>query len=319
MKLSLERSQNPAIPYNLHLKISYLTAEMDKVYLIPVYIQQNSDGTEVYYSEVCGFRFESNAPAELLPLLEKLLPGVVNFARFPTYMFIARRSDKIYPVYTIDDQVLVTTLGGPTFRHVELAKVREYLTDYLHDIGELGVPGKSEKLHVRGVSETNLSLAQPLFYLKKRAMIPNENEFWAPVFESSQGDTIYTYAANGRREVNLDHGHEILRLRSQVTQALIADGRLTDDLGLRVDRLLPEYWQKVRPTLRPLPTKLVYNGIKMELYQEGRYLISVEYRTQEERYSFYIGRDLDDLRQRSAQDLVRRGVISNPSILRLEG
>jgi hypothetical protein len=319
MKLSLESNQNPTIPYHIRLEIIQLTAEVDKVYVIPVYVHEHSQGKDSYYSDICGFQVEGNTPAELLHRVEELLPNLVNLARFPTYMFIARRSVKIYPVYTINDQVLVTTLGGPTFRHVELAKVREYLTAYLHEIGELGVPGKSEKLHVRGVSQEDLSLLRPLFYLKKRPSLPGEDEFWSPVFASATGHTIYTYAANERREVDLDNGHEILRLRSLVAQALIADKRVKDDLDLRADRLLPEYWEKVKPTLRLLPMKLVYHDIPLDVYQEGRYMIAVEYRPDEARYSFYLGQDFDDLRIRAAHDLIRRGLITNLAVLRSVG
>ena len=84
--------------------------------------------------------------------------SLINLSRLPTYVFIAPRSHKMYPVYTVNDEVFATTPGGPVFKHVELAKVREFLADYLHEIGALGVTDKSEKLHVRGCSTFYLGL-----------------------------------------------------------------------------------------------------------------------------------------------------------------
>lgn len=314
MRISLETTRDEQTPYNLRLEIASLTVDRDKIFNIPVYLE-HQNGKKMYDVELCGFRVDAETPEEVVSLVEKLLPGLVAGARFPTYVFIARRSRRLYPVYTVGDEVYATTPGGPVFRHVELAKVRDNLTNYLHQIGHLGTPGKSEKLHVRGVRRSNLALTRPIFYLKKRPVIPDENEFWAPVFISNQGNSIYTYAASGRREVDTDQGHEILHLRSQVAQALMADSRLQEDLDLRADRLLPEYWEKVKPTLQTLSTKLTYDSTKFDMYQDGKYLIAVEYRTDEDRYSFYIGYDKEDLRVRAGKDLTRRGIISNPDMV----
>jgi len=317
MKISLQKTGNKTTPYNIHVEIASLTAERNKTYDVPMY-KVPKNGYTLYDAEICGFRIEADTPEEAIFLSEKILPGLVTAARFPTYVFIARRSRRLYPVYTIGDEVLATTPGGPVFRHVELAKVREYLTDYLHTMGKLGVPGMSEKLHVRGVSKTNLALIRPLFYLKKRAVTPNDKEFWAPVFVSHAGNTIYAYAANDRREVDLNGGHEILRLRSQVAQALIADQRLADDLDLRADRLLPEYWDRVKSTLNAQTMKLTFNDTVMDVYRNDKFLIAVEYRETEDRYSFYIGRNPDELKSRTAKDLIRRGIIASDNAVTIK-
>ncbi len=155
-----------------------------------------------------------------------------------------------------------------------------------------------------------MGLIRPIFYLKKRAKSGDDNEFWAPVFSSKDGGSIYAYAASARRQVDIDNGHEILRLRSQVAQALIAAGRLNEDYDLRADRLLPQYWEKVKTQLKALAGKLVFNDTKLDIYQEGKYIIAVEHRPDEDRYSFYIGTDVEDLQTRAAQDLLRRGFIN---------
>ena len=56
----------------------------------------------------------------------------------------------------VGDEVFVTTPGGPVFRDVELAKVRGYLSDYLHTMEELGTADHVETLHVRGVDRNTL-------------------------------------------------------------------------------------------------------------------------------------------------------------------
>lgn len=304
------------VPYVIRTQITSLTIDTNAVYHIPVFLNKN--GQERYNVEICGFRVEAGSPGGLSPLVDRLLRGLVNMARLPTYVFIARRSRQMYPVYTVGDEVFATTPGGPVFRHVELAKVRDYLTGYLHAVGELGTRGKSDTLHVRGVNMDTLALIRPIFYLKKRAQHHGEHEFWAPVFLSDDRLSIYTYAASGKREVDLAGGYEALLLRTQVAQALIADNRLKDNYDLRPDRLMPAYWHNVQATLKPYPAKLVYSGKTLEIYQNGRGIVAAEYRRNEDRYSLYIGRDIDDLYRRTAQDFVRRGLINIPQDMRVQ-
>lgn len=313
MKISLEQNREAnktTFPYLARVEIESITADIDTQFRVPLFKRVN--GKTVYVAEVCGFQVEGDSPETAVELIENLLPGLVNFARLPTYVFIARRSHKMYPVYTRGDEVFATTPGGPLFKHVELAKVREYLSDYMHTTGALGVPGKSEKLHVRGVNRETLALIRPIFYLKKRPQTGDDHEFWAPVFPADDGKSIYTYAASGKREVEIDNGREIFRLRRQVAQALIADKRLKEEDDLRADRLLPEYWEKVKSHLEPLPTQLVFKNQMFNMYQEGNLVVAVEYRREEDRYSFYIGTNVEDLRLRTGKDLVRRGLISDP-------
>ncbi|MCG3207911.1 MAG: hypothetical protein FOGNACKC_01511 [Anaerolineae bacterium] len=320
MKVLLEQNggkNSSEVPYFAVVEISTISVDRDHAFRVPIHLTKN--GTSKYNAEVCGFRVEGRSPEEVEGLVEKLVPGLVNMARLPTYVFVARRSHQMYPVYTVGDEVFVTTPGGPLFRHVELAKIRDYLTEYLHTVGELGVPGKSEKLHVRGVHRLSLQLIRPLFYLKKRGENGHENEFWAPVFPSMTSDAIYTYAASGRREVELDKGYEVFSLRHQVALALIADKRLNDEADLRADRLLPEYFERVKENLSPLSSKLVQNGMEMPIYKARSKVAAVEYRDAEDRYSFYVGTDLEDLRLRAAKDLVRRGLTASVDTVKVVG
>lgn len=317
MKVSLEQNSgadSKQIPFFVMLEMSTISSDRHSSFKVPVYLRTN--GKEKYNAEVCGFQVEGKKPDEVEGLVEKLVPGLVNMARLPTYVFIARRSHQMYPVYTVGDEVFVTTPGGPIFRHVELAKIRDYLTDYLHTTGELGTPGKSEKLHVRGVHRISLGLIRPLFYLKKRGD-EGSDEFWAPVFPSITDDLIYTYAASGRREVEIENGYEVFQLRHQVAMALIADKRLQDEADLRADRLLPEYYEKVKQNLTPLSSKLAVNGLEMPLFKAKSKTVAVEYRPKEDRYSFYVGTNADTVRARAAEDLQRRGLISSTDDIKI--
>jgi hypothetical protein len=311
MKVYLEQNSgdnSQTVPYYANIEIASITVDLESRFQVPLWLQTN--GRDYYTADICGFEVEGDSPEAVIALIERLMPQLVNLARLPTYVFIARRSRKMFPVYTRDDEVFATTPGGPLFKHVELAKVREYLTDYMHTIGALGAPGKSEKLHVRGVDRDTLELVRPIFYLKKRAQQHDDNEFWAPVFASDRAGTIYTYAASGKREVEKAEGHELFWLRSQVAQALMADKRLKEDYDLRPDRLLPEYWAEVKQVLKPLPSRLAYDGTRLEVYQKGKHVVAVEPRETEDRYNLYISPDLEDLRSRVAKELVRRRIIS---------
>lgn len=319
MKISLEQnslSNKTTVPYFARIEIATITADLDAKFRVP--ISKRVNGKTAYVAEVCGFQVEGGDPEVTVSLIERLLPGLVNFARLPTYVFIARRSHKVYPVYTRGDEVFATTPGGPVFKHVELAKVREYLNDYMHASGILGSPGKSDKLHVRGVNRETLALVRPIFYLKKRSQSGDDHEFWAPVFPADDGKSIYTYAASAKREVKVDNGHEVFRLHNLVAQALIADKRLKDEYDLRADRLLPEYWEKVKSHLEPMSTHLVFKDQQFDIYREGVLVAALEYRQAEDRYSFYLGTGLEDLCQRAGQDLVRRGLIRSLDEIKIQ-
>jgi hypothetical protein len=274
---------------------------------------------EIYSVEMCGFRVEAGNINQVARLAEQLLVALINVARLPTYVFIARHSRGIYPVYTIGDEVFATTPGGPVFRHVELANVRRYLGQYLHDVGELGGAGGPDTLHVRGVHGQTLGLIRPMFYLKKR--IPGENEFWAPVFEGDDGRFIYTYAASAHRQVEIAGGSEVLALRQVVAEALMAGKRLRKSYDLRPDRLMPAYWERLEATLRPLSRQLRVAGpagpVEMPLYRHHDAVLAVELRRAENRPGLFIGRDAIELRDRVVQDYVRRGLVESGAAVRI--
>jgi hypothetical protein len=296
------------IPYYARIEIQTVTVDAGATFEVPVYV--NSVGlNKVYNLEMCGFRLETAHLGDLPQGAARLLNGLINMARLPSYVFIARRAGGIYPVYTVNNEVIAVTPGGPVFRHVELAKVRTYLTDYLHQVKVLGEGGLSDKLHVRGVDMHTLGLRRPIFYLKKR--VPGQTEFWAPVFESGNGRFIYTYAVNARRQVPIADGREVLNLRALVAELLGKDGRLPDPYDLRIGRLFPDRWQQLRRQLEA-DGDLAANGKMLALFRDGETLIGLESRPKEERYSLFLGRDADDLRRRARLDFNRRGVHKAP-------
>lgn len=258
--------------------------------------------------QICGFELQTERFAELSELIERLLRALINSSRLPTYVFIARHAGIVYPVYTVDNEVFaVTPQSGPVLRHVELAKVREYLTDYLHDIKVLGTDGQRDKLHVRGVIQHNLQLRRPVFYLKKRLI--DETEFWAPVFESGDGRRIYAYAVNQRREVPLNDGLEILALRDIVAHFLIQDGRLKQYCDLRPDRLFPDGWRALKRHLEPEAPSIHYHGQALPVFKTPRALwLSAELRPHEERYNLYLGETRAALEAQIEANFARRGL-----------
>lgn len=311
MKLSIERNRDvnnrAEIPYFVVVEIVQATAEAGRRYTIPVYVTYVGRKKH-FHVEICGFRLDTDLkPETLCEPVKDLCFRLLNVARFPSYMFIARRAKSIFPVYTFGSEVVCTTPGGgPVFRHVELAKVRQYLTHYLHQVNILGKDGKSDKLHVRGVNQHTLGLRRPVLYLKKRA--PGENDFWAPVFESGDGKRIYAHAANERREAFIGNGQEVLALHAVVARALHEDGRLNHPFDLRPDRLMPHYWARLEQTLCPEESRIV-DGHTVPLYrsQDGRCWLGLEVRQTEDRYGLYLGRDVDEVCGRVREDLARRG------------
>jgi hypothetical protein len=313
MKATLIRNtaeNSEAVPYFVTVEIVTKTVDAGTVFQIPIGVDYNGHG-KTFTFEVCGFRQETSNPDKLPLMVGQLVNALVSTARLPSYVFIARRAGEIYPVYTIGREVFATTPGGPIFRHVELAKVREYLADYLNTIGILGENGVSDKLHVRGVNLHTLGLRRPIFYLKKR--VPGETDFWAPVFETGDGKRIYTYAASARREVPIADGQEVIFLRELVAQALLTDGRLHDLHDLRPDRLFPDYWERLKVTLNP-EGSIPVNGITIPIYSNSYVWVGLEVRADEDRYSLYVGRDAESLRRRIQIDFERRGhtVVNEP-------
>ncbi len=319
MKLSIfkqDARSSKTTPYVMTVSMKDEIIPPENNFHVPIYREDDPDGGESSYEvEICGFKLGAATPDELVAPAAKLLDGLINMARLPTYVFVASESLFIYPVYTIGDEVMATTPGGPVFRHVELAEVRSYLADYLHIMEELGTPGQTETLHVRGVHRDTLALMRPIYYLKKRVL--GEVDFWAPVFRSEDGRTIYTYAASAKREVPIDTGHEVLDLQLLVSEALMADGRLNNLYDLRSDRLFPQEAQHLLETLTLQPYELRFksNGNKVAttvpLYRNGKAYLAAEYRKMEDRYNIIIGSDPHDLMERVSLDLDRRGRISS--------
>lgn len=310
MKITVERntaddSYGRTYPYIARVEIVSATMDVGTVYQIPVFVE-HAGLQKTFSVDVCGFRVTAKHPQQIIEPLTRLLYGLVNASRLPNYVFIARRARAVFPVYTINDEVMAITQGGPYFKHVELAKVREYLTDFLHDAAILGEKGLSDKLHVRGVSNATLGLRRPIFYLKKRAL--GETDFWAPVFQAADGKTIYTYAVNQRREVPKAAGMEVFDLWEMVAEALISDGRLQNKFDLRPDRLFPTHWQEIQVHLheeRPLPM----GQITLEQYRDGLHWLAVEARSDEERFGLFLGRTANDLAQRVRADFQRRNLL----------
>jgi hypothetical protein len=165
------------------------------------------------------------------------------------------------------------------------------------------------------VSESSLALVRPVFYLKKRAAKPGDHDFWSPVFPGSDGHSIYTYAASGRREVDLAEGHEVLLLRRQVAQALMADGRLVRDEDLRVDRLHLDLAGRVQRQLEMEDMVLTAGGLVFPVFRNRRHLIAFDPRESEARCGLHLGRNRGDLLDRMAKVLVRRGSLEHVRVM----
>jgi hypothetical protein len=305
MKIAIvknEAENSADVPYVAQVDTAERTIHKETQFEIP--IRRLPGASSTYRAEICGFGVRAETAEHLQPKISYVLDSLINVARLPRHVFVARRAGTVYPVYTIGNTVRATTPGGPVFEHVELAKVREYLGDYLHQTFVLGEKGVSDRLHVRGVHMKTLELKRPIFYLKKR--VAGETDFWAPVFASEGEQTIYTYAANAWRSVAKTDGSEVLTLRDVVAEALQKDGRLNDLYDLRPDRLLPEYWDKLKVTLTPEGTVTVKEQ-EHEVYSFGSLWLAVETRPNEERYGLYLGDSESGVRGRMTRDYIRRG------------
>lgn len=304
MKAELIRNESADAPYIVRLEILTRTIDAGSVFEIPVrpLPRPVPSGFGV---NVCGFGLTADDVKAMPQLVASLVNRLVHLSRLPSYVFVARRARGLYPVYTVGNEVYATTPGGPIFRHVELAKVREYLTEYLNAIGVLGKNGLSDKLHVRGVNTRTLELRRPLFYLKKR--VAGQTDFWAPVFATEDGKGLYAYAANARREAPLGNGEGILVLRELVAHALQVDGRLPNRDDLRPDRLFPEQWASLE-ALFQAEGEMQVNGRFLPLYSSPFGWFALEQRPQEDRYSLFVGSDPENVCARAAADMARRAV-----------
>ncbi|MFK7805819.1 MAG: hypothetical protein AB8G95_29585 [Anaerolineae bacterium] len=303
MNVTFQKNDVGSSTHTAILDVSDETVHPQRVHHVPVFKNPTESG---YFADVCGFRTKAKEVEGLAKPILELSDGLINMARFPRHVFVARRAKRVYPIYTIGNEVVVTTPGGPVFQHVELAKVREYLTDYLHEAEILGEKGVSDKLHVRGTSLNTLQLRRPVLYLKKRKV--NEEEFWAPVFETEQQDGLYTYAASERREVKSEYGGKgVLVLTRIVAEALKTEKRLNDIYDLRPDRLQPDFWEMLKPNLTSAGTKEI-SSKSVELYTSDAMHIGVEYRDEEDRYGLFLSDSAQGLEERIMADFKRRSI-----------
>ncbi len=321
MQIKLIKNEAPnsaSVPYIAEVNMGNDVTHLWRDYRVPVYFNKHKKNN--YSAEIAGFQIASETEERVPALMEYLIENLTNVARLPNYAFVARRAQRVYPVYSIENEVMVVTPAGPIFRHVELAKVRQYLTEYLHKTRILGKDGKSDKLHVRGVDPNTLGLRRPVFYLKKRDSADGD-PFWAPVFENGAQDGIYAYAANSRRDVakGVDDVSAVWDLRRIVAEVLVTDKRLTDTNDLRADRIMPNYWKKIAAQLAETGKVLVGGDVlRMPVYTVDGQHVAVERRPNEDRNGLYVGSSLEDLQGRVAKDMVRRGEISTLGALAVE-
>ncbi|GAA5526704.1 hypothetical protein [Herpetosiphon gulosus] len=299
------KPETPLQPYVVSADYAPGTLIQQQTLELPIY---HSPEQKLYELEIAGFRVEDADPETALRQAVPVLKALVNLARLPTYVFIARRSRQVYPIYSIGDDVLATTPGGPVFRHVELAKVREYLNEYLHLTGVLGRPGASDKLHVRGVDAKTMGLIRPTCYFKKR--ITGQTDFWAPVFANDQ--ELYAFAASKRHAVPLSEPNALMGLHALVAKALIKDKRLFHEHDLRVDRMFAEPWEIWKKDLTAVNEPIVLGAVSLNVYQYGPTWLAVEKRRDRDelRPSLFLGENLYDLTARVTADFKRRGLIA---------
>lgn len=278
-------------PYTAKIKTPEMVTNASPYINLPI---EKINGAP-YKASICGFQVQSKDVNVLAQKATTLVDRLTSLARLPTYAFVARHAQHIYPVYTFEDEVIATTPGGPVFRHIELAKVREYLSDYLHDVGILGAGGSDDRLHVRGVNREDLSLKRPRFYFKK--WIGNEADFWAPVFYSNDKSTIYTYAASALQETPVTDGSEVFALRDLTAVALKSDNRLSNLYDLRPDRLFAEDWEKLQKNLT-YRDEIDVKGQNFKVYKTAdNILVAAELRETEDRYNLYLGRADAELKE----------------------
>lgn len=303
MNITFQQTEESRLPVAALIDASQETIHDQGIFKVPIFKDPVVQG---FFADVCGFRTKAKTIEGLEPPLLELIDSLINMARLPRHIFVARRAKKVYPIYTVRNEVAVTTPGGPLFQHVELAKVKEYLTDYLHDAEILGEKGVSDKLHVRGVSMTTLQLRRPVFYLKKRKM--GEQEFWSPVFETESLDGLYTYAASNRREIKNEYGGRgVLVLTRIVAEALKTEKRLNDIYDLRPDRLQPTFWEKLKLTLVSAGSTEIRSKT-IELFTSDSTYIGVELREDEDRYGLFLSDSAENLEERIAADFKRRSL-----------
>ena len=312
IRVHLERNNNSdrlSIPYIAHVECDELITFGTK-FQLPIRATYVAN-VKMFNVDVCGFRMMTEHLKQLPELIQKLMTNVARSGRLPTYVFIARDAGTIYPVYTVNDEVLAPTASGMFFRHVELAKVRSLLSDYLHETGILGTAKHADKLHVRGVSRDTLQLKRPRFYLKKRVV--GQEPFWAPVFKSSDGTSLYTYAASKQRVVLLEDGLEVLMMQKVVAAALIEQSRLQHPHDLRVDRMFADNWRDLeRHLIRLSEQDLHLSGMVIPVYQSAdATYFGLERRAEEDRYGLHMGDSIETLKGRILQDLNRRGITNS--------
>ena len=294
-------------PYYIQVEIISPTINLSSNLHIPVFVQETTD-EKFYTAEACGYQVHAVDLNELPHQVDRLIRSLMVTGRLPSYVFIARHGNHIYPVYTVGDEVTTAVPNGPAFRHIELAKIREYLEDYLFTSGVLGAKDDRDKLHIRGVHRKSLALVRPICYLKKRAV--GEETFWSPVFLTEDGSHIYTFAASAKREVPIAAGREFLNIQRIVAEVLITDKRLSKPHDLRIDRLFPEQLAQVLSHFQAKDETLIVEGISLPLYRFEDGLIAVEDRPEEDRYSLFFGQGLDDLQDRIERSFKRRGILA---------
>ena len=133
--------------------------------------------------------------------------------------------------------------GGPQFRHVELAWVREYLTDYLNTIGILG-NGSQDDRCTYGVDTTTLEMIRPLFYFEEngwrgRRISGHRFSFRPKLKPIRPPFTLYVASGPAAQHLRCCARHSGIA-RHRCRSADRRQKRLNASYDLRIDRIFAE-------------------------------------------------------------------------------
>ncbi len=96
MKLSIfkQDAQSAKVaPYVMAVSMKDEIIPPDYNFHVPIYREEKKDGGDPSYEvEICGLKLGAETPEGLVSPTAKLLDGLINMARMPTYVFVASES-----------------------------------------------------------------------------------------------------------------------------------------------------------------------------------------------------------------------------------
>lgn len=253
---------------------------------------------EIYSAQVVSTLVERGNLDDLTEGVKEVLLNMVQ-SGFASYLILLQAGETI-PIYFRNGMLSARVMDGPQYQDTDVGRVFCGIRDYLMLFGRIKAPNQ---MRLNRVFPQDLRIHPLEFTLYYRG----DNEIFIPVFSSEIGKEEFVISCEGR-----DFGgrNDLFSLRRDIAGYLMKNNRIESPCDLRVCELSFSKWGRLRPTVHEENLCLSYFGgeetkERLQIFSNGEELIAA--RSLDRGIDLYLGRDMEDLKNRVSRELKMDG------------